>query len=62
MIRTPMAERFFGDKLEALLPLYPVGHFGTPEEVAEAVVWLCSGAASFITGHALPLDGGFMAR
>jgi NAD(P)-dependent dehydrogenase (short-subunit alcohol dehydrogenase family) len=62
VIRTPMAERAFAGKEEAMLPLYPVGRFGTPEEVAEAVVWLCSDAASFITGHTLPLDGGFMAR
>ncbi len=62
VIRTPMAERSFAGKEEAMLPLYPVGRFGTAEEVAEAVVWLCSGSASFITGHTLPLDGGFMAR
>jgi NAD(P)-dependent dehydrogenase (short-subunit alcohol dehydrogenase family) len=35
---------------------------GTPEEVAEAVVWLCSEAASFVTGHAMAVDGGFLAR
>jgi NAD(P)-dependent dehydrogenase (short-subunit alcohol dehydrogenase family) len=62
VIRTPMAERSFASREEAMLPLYPVGRFGTAEEVAEAVVWLCSGASSFITGHTLPLDGGFMAR
>jgi NAD(P)-dependent dehydrogenase (short-subunit alcohol dehydrogenase family) len=62
VIRTAMAERSFAGKEEVLLPLYPMGRFGTAEEVAEAVVWLCSGAASFITGHTLPLDGGFVAR
>jgi NAD(P)-dependent dehydrogenase (short-subunit alcohol dehydrogenase family) len=40
----------------------PLGRMGEPEEVAEAVVWLCSDAASFITGHALPVDGGWVAR
>jgi NAD(P)-dependent dehydrogenase (short-subunit alcohol dehydrogenase family) len=61
--RTRMAERSFKDEdLRAMLPLYPMGRFGTPEEVAEAVVWLCSDASSFITGHALPLDGGFTTR
>lgn len=62
VIRTPMAERSFAGREEVMLPLYPIGRFGTPEEVAESVVWLCSNASSFITGHTLPLDGGFMAR
>lgn len=62
VIRTPMAERSFAGREEAMLPLYPVGRFGTAEEVAEAVIWLCSSSSSFITGHTLPLDGGFMAR
>ena len=39
----------------------PVGRLGTPEEVAAAVVWLCSDAASFITGQTLSIDGGFLA-
>lgn len=38
--------------------LVPMGRFGRAEEVAGTVVWLCSGAASFITGHALVIDGG----
>lgn len=37
----------------------PMGRFGKPEEVAEAVVWLCSELASFTTGHVFPIDGGF---
>lgn len=40
----------------------PMDRLGTPEEVAEAVVWLCSDAASFVTGHALVADGGFTAQ
>lgn len=36
----------------------PMGRMGRPEEIAEAVVWLCSDAASFVTGHALVVDGG----
>jgi len=39
----------------------PVRRMGQPEEVAEAVVWLASGAASFVVGHVLCTDGGFMA-
>jgi len=38
--------------------MVPMGRIGKPEEVAEAVVWLCSGAASFITALALSIDGG----
>ena len=63
-IETPMAERLLGDDLEArasLAAAHPPGRFGTPEEVAEAAVWLCSNAASFVTGHALPIDGGYLA-
>lgn len=63
VIRTPMAERSFNEEnFRTMLPSYPMGRFGTSEEVAEAVVWLSSSASSFITGHTLPLDGGFMAR
>jgi NAD(P)-dependent dehydrogenase (short-subunit alcohol dehydrogenase family) len=40
----------------------PVGRLGTPEEVAEAVLWLCSDAASFVTGHTLAVDGGLIVR
>ena len=42
--------------------LHPVGRFCTSEEVAEAVVWLCSDAASFVTGHTLVADGGRIAQ
>lgn len=65
VIRTAMVERFtHGDPANAaaLLALEPVGRMGTPEEVAAAVLWLCSDAASFVTGHALAVDGGFVSR
>jgi NAD(P)-dependent dehydrogenase (short-subunit alcohol dehydrogenase family) len=64
-IRTPMVERIeaTSPEMEAnLLAMHPMGRLGTPEEVAEAVVWLCSDAASFVTGQALAVDGGFVAR
>jgi Dehydrogenases with different specificities (related to short-chain alcohol dehydrogenases) len=44
-----------------LLQRHPIGRFGQPEEVAAAVLYLCSPGATFITGVALPLDGGFAA-
>lgn len=39
----------------------PIGRMGKPEEIAEVVVWLCSDAASYVTGHVFPIDGGYMA-
>ena len=50
------------DLLKILVPLHPLGRIGVPDEVANAVVWLCSDAASFVTGHAMVIDGGFVAQ
>jgi NAD(P)-dependent dehydrogenase (short-subunit alcohol dehydrogenase family) len=64
-IRTPMLERVLSadPSLEArMLTLEPVGRLGSPEEVAAAVVWLCSDAASFVTGHTMVVDGGYLAQ
>jgi NAD(P)-dependent dehydrogenase (short-subunit alcohol dehydrogenase family) len=64
-IRTPMLERVFARRPEteqAFIAGEPVGRLGTPEEIAAAVVWLCSDGASFLTGVALPVDGGWVAR
>jgi len=63
VIRTPLSEGIFGSDHEAsLLAVHPMGRFGTTEEVADAVVFLCSNKASYITGHALPVDAGLLAR
>jgi len=40
----------------------PIGRVGHPEEVAEAVVWLCSDATPFVTGHTMTVDGGYVAQ
>lgn len=46
----------------AMAPTLPMGRIGEPDEIAAAAVWLCSDAASYITGVALPVDGGHTAR
>jgi NAD(P)-dependent dehydrogenase (short-subunit alcohol dehydrogenase family) len=58
---TAMMQRFSGgtpEGREAVIAQEPIGRMGTPEEIAAAVVWLCSDAASFVLGHALVIDGG----
>ena len=65
VIHTPMIDRFTGGDpaaLEAMTATEPVGRLGKPEEIADAVVYLCSDEASFITGAAIPVDGGFVAQ
>jgi NAD(P)-dependent dehydrogenase (short-subunit alcohol dehydrogenase family) len=47
---------------EMMDPLHPIGRIGTAEEVAELILWLCSSRASFVTGAAIPVDGGFVAQ
>jgi NAD(P)-dependent dehydrogenase (short-subunit alcohol dehydrogenase family) len=64
-IATPLTDPYTRDnpQLQAqIIARQPKGRLCTPEEVAEAVVWLCSDAASFITGHALAVDGGVVAQ
>lgn len=65
LILTRMGEKMFtgeSDSDQALIEQHPMGRVGLPHEVAEAVVWLCSDAASFVTGQALAIDGGYVAQ
>ena len=65
VIDTPMgasATQSVGKVHDMMLAKHPQGRFGEPEEVARAVLWLCSEDASFTTGHALTVDGGYVAR
>jgi NAD(P)-dependent dehydrogenase (short-subunit alcohol dehydrogenase family) len=64
VIRTPMVG---GGNLDPeaesrFVSAHPIRRLGTAEEVAEAVIWLCSDAASFVTGHAMSVDGGYVIR
>lgn len=65
VIQTSMIERLTHHsqkEQEALIRNEPVGRMGTPEEIANAVLWLCSENASFVTGHPLVVDGGWVAQ
>ena len=63
VVETPMADRLYSAPAvnKFVLGLHPVGRFGKPMEIAEAVLWMCSDRASFMTGQSLVLDGGFTA-
>jgi NAD(P)-dependent dehydrogenase (short-subunit alcohol dehydrogenase family) len=64
-IETPMvADMIVRERIsqEDLLKDQPTGRLGRPEEIASAVLWLCSPGASFVIGHALPVDGGYTAQ
>ena len=66
IIDTPMVRRLIEGRdpgYEASIPIrQPIGRLGTPEEIAESVTWLCSDAASLVTGVAMAVDGGFTAQ
>jgi NAD(P)-dependent dehydrogenase (short-subunit alcohol dehydrogenase family) len=65
VIATPMIDRFVHGEAQMLNQLVggePVGRLGQPEEIAAGVLWLCSSKSSFVTGHPLVLDGGWVAQ
>ncbi len=62
--RTQLADNLLSanpEEKEQMLKAVPMARMGEPEEIAEAVIWLCSDSASFITGHVMPIDGGLAA-
>src|SRR6266478_2230640 len=66
LIHTPMSDRMVAagqaEALNALLRSVPMGRYGRAEEIADAVLWLCSEAASYVTGQSISVDGGFIMR
>ena len=66
LIQTPMSDQMVaagqGDALKAMVKSVPMGRVGRPEEIADAVLWLCSPTSSYVTGQAIAVDGGYTMR
>jgi NAD(P)-dependent dehydrogenase (short-subunit alcohol dehydrogenase family) len=65
VIQTPMVDRAAEDDpemIESVSAATPIGRIGDPEEIGDAAVWLCSDDASFVTGEAMVIDGGYVAQ
>jgi hypothetical protein len=64
-VSSPMTDRLMGQepgRREMYMAMQLVERFGSQDEIAETVVWLCSDGASFVTGHAIPVYGGYVAQ
>jgi len=64
LIETPMVARAGSDSklIAGMIAAEPIGRMGQPHEIGHAVAWLCSDQASFVTGHCMPVDGGYVAQ
>ncbi len=66
LIQTPMSDQMIAagqaEALKAMEKSIPMGRVGRPEKIANAVLWLCSDAASYVTGQSISVDGGFIMR
>ena len=65
IVETPMVAGMLQGEtavMQEMMKDVPIKRLGTSQEIADAVLWLCSSAASFIVGVALPIDGGYTAR
>jgi NAD(P)-dependent dehydrogenase (short-subunit alcohol dehydrogenase family) len=67
MIQTPMSDKMIaegqGEELDRMLNTFvPMKRLGRPEEITDAVLWLCSEAASYVTGQSISVDGGYVMR
>jgi NAD(P)-dependent dehydrogenase (short-subunit alcohol dehydrogenase family) len=66
LIQTPMSDQMIaagqGEALKAMEKNIPMGRVGRPDEIANAVLWLCSDAASYVAGQSISVDGGFIMR
>ena len=66
LIWTPMVDQMVeagqGEAMKAMVQSVPMGRAGRPEEIANVVLWLCSDAASYVTGQSISVDGGFIMR
>jgi NAD(P)-dependent dehydrogenase (short-subunit alcohol dehydrogenase family) len=66
LIWTPMADQMVaagqGEALDAMIKSVPMARYGRPEEISDAVLWLCSSASSYVTGQSISVDGGFIMR
>ena len=58
-VNTPMTKNYSTEKRNQIASMHPMNRFAEPNEIANAVIWLCSADSSFVCGHNLKVDGGY---